>query len=81
MEKIVCFEPQVQETKTVTPDKGEAVKAPAWGKRTDEPPIIQPWAKIAKTEPEARILKSRWIPPRQYELYEHLDNRWERTVW
>ena len=58
----------------VTPDKGEARK------RTNKPPIIQPQAKIAKTEPEVRILKSKWIPPGNYEVFEHLDERWERTV-
>mgnify|MGYP003331768751 CR=1 FL=1 len=81
MERTVRFEPQAQE---ITPDKGETKKAPRWLEWTDKSPSVQPWAKIAKTEPEepeARILKSRWIPPRQYELYEHLDHRWERTVW
>ena len=59
----------------VTPDKGKA------GKRTEKPPIIQPWTNIMKTEPEARILWSQWIPPGFKEEFEHLDHRWERTVW
>ena len=81
MERTVRFEPQAQE---ITPDKGETRKAPGWGEWTNNSPSVQPWAKIAKTEPEkpeTRILKSRWIPSRQYELYKHLDHRWERTVW
>ena len=53
----------------VTPNKGEA------GKRTDKPPIIQPRAKIAKTEPEVRILRSKWIPSGQYKVFKHLDHR------
>ena len=77
MEKTVFYEPQEQASNVavVAPDKGKA------GKRTNKPPIVQPWAKITKTEPEVRILKSKWIPPGSYKEFEHLDHRWERTVW
>ena len=59
----------------VTPDKREV------GKRTDGPLIIQPQAKIVKTEPEVRILKSKWILTGQYKWFEHLDKKWSGTVW
>ena len=65
MERTVRFELQAQE---ITPNKEEARKAPGWGEWTDKAPIVQPWAKVAKTEreepeePEPVILKSRLIP-------------------
>ena len=81
MEKTVHFVPQEQVSKIVTPDKGEVVKAPTQGKRNDDPPIIQPWAKIVKTEPEDRTLKSKYYTLEQHKWFEHLDARWSRTVW
>ena len=75
MEKTIHFELPEEASNVAAPDKGEA------GKRTKKPPIIQPWAKIAKTAPEVRILRDKWILPGDYEVFEHLDERWERTVW
>ena len=72
MEKTVHFEPQEQVSNVVTPGKEEV------GKRTNRPPIIQPQAKIAKTEPEVRILKCKWILPGQYKEFEQ---KWSRTIW
>ena len=77
MEKTVCFEPQEQASNVavVTPNKGKLEK------RTKKPPIIQPWAKITKTELEARIPTSKWIHLGCKEELEHLGYRWLRTVW
>ena len=81
MEKTVHFEPQEQVSKVVTPDKGEVGKVPTQGKRSNRPRIIQPRAKITKTEPEERSLKSKWYLPEQRKWFKHLDKKWIRTVW
>ena len=77
MERTVRFESQEQASNVtvVTPNKGKA------GKRAEKSLIVQPWEKITKIEPEARILTTKWIPPGCYEDFEHLNHRWERTVW
>ena len=79
MEKIIRFKPRVQEAKAVTPDKGEVAKAPGWGKRIDGPPIVQPWAKAAKKEPEYRDWDE---TPKKKEQpwFKHFYARWNRTV-
>ena len=65
----------------MTPEKEKA------GKRTLEPPTTQPQAKIAKTEPEARVVYTDRIPLGNYwefssaAGFEHLDHRWLRTAW
>ena len=65
----------------MTPEKEKA------GKRTLEPPTTQPQAKIAKTEPEARVVYTDRIPLGNYwefssaAGFEHLDYRWLRTAW
>ena len=88
MEKTIHFELQEQ-VKKVTPSKEEVVKVPSWGKRI-LPPIIQPWLKVARMEPECRTLgetlKKKEHPAHKawynttFDLY-HSNARWYRNVW
>ena len=87
MKKTVCFEPHVQVNKVVTSDKWEAEKAPTWGKRTDGPPIVQPWAKASRKDwnEMSEAVREIWIrnPEADKERFplEHLDASWARTVY
>ena len=83
MEKTIDIDPQTQTftitwTRLVTPEKE---------KRHQESPDGGPPTKIAKTEPKVEVVSTGRIPFGKYwefpseDGFEHLDERWLRTVW
>ena len=83
MEKTVHINPQEQtyeitQTRLVTLEKE---------KRHQESPDSGPPTKIAKTEPKVEVVSTSRIPFSTYcwfptgDGFEHLDDRWYRSVW